>query len=451
MYNSKSYININNYNKFLKKLENYNKNNKSKINNNKVYNKGSFNNTLNNIDMNYYYNYYNNIYFSGLGLINDNINNINNNNNPNNYKDENNINNIKQSNPFCNITNDYNNIIYNNINNKVKTNIYKDEITIKERIVINEEINNINDLLNLINKYPIKNEVEYNININILNKIKTPLEKLNSMIGMNKLKQNICDQLIYYLQNLNNKNNDYMHTIIYGPPGCGKSEIAKIIGELYSNVGILQKGTFKKVTRSDLIAGYLGQTALKTKEVINEAIGGVLFIDEVYSLGSAENRDSFSKECIDTLCDSLSEHKNDLMVIVAGYEKEINECFFNINKGLISRFNWVFKIDNYCALELKEIFEKKVFESGWSFSDDFNINIHFYENNLIHFNYFGRSIEVFFSKIKIAHSRRVFCLNENLKKKINNSDFNKGFTLFLEHKNENSDINQNKSFLNMYI
>jgi len=285
------------------------------------------------------------------------------------------------------------------------------------------------------------------------------------MIGMKKLKQDICDQLIYFIQNLNNNstnsstnsstnNNDYLHTIIYGPPGCGKTEIAKIIGELYSNIGILKKNTFKKVTRSDLIAGYLGQTSLKTRDVINEAIGGVLFIDEAYSLGSGtnENRDSFSKECIDTLCESLSFHKDELMVIIAGYENELNDCFFSVNRGLISRFNWIFKIDNYNASELKQIFEKKVLENNWCFSDDFSININWYETNIIHFNYFGRSIEVFFSKIKIAHSRRVFCLSENLKKKINNNDFYKGFDLFLEHKNENEkDKNKNKNFLNMYI
>ena len=81
---------------------------------------------------------------------------------------------------------------------------------------------------------------------------------------------------------------DFMHTVIYGPPGTGKTEIAKIIGKIYCKMGILKKGTFKKVTRSDLIAGYLGQTALKTKDVINECLDGVLFIDEAYSLGNIE-------------------------------------------------------------------------------------------------------------------------------------------------------------------
>ena len=84
-----------------------------------------------------------------------------------------------------------------------------------------------------------------------------------------------------------------MHTVIYGPPGTGKTEIAKIIGRIFSRLGILTKGTFRKVTRADLIAGYLGQTAIKTKDVIKECLGGVLFIDEAYALGNSEKRDSF--------------------------------------------------------------------------------------------------------------------------------------------------------------
>ena len=118
---------------------------------------------------------------------------------------------------------------------------------------------------------------------------------------------------------------DFMHTVIYGPPGTGKTEIAKMMGKIYSKIGILNKGTFKKVTRSDLIAGYLGQTAMKTRDVIKEALGGVLFIDEAYALGNTDKKDIFSKECIDTLCEGLSDNKENLMVIIAGYETELND------------------------------------------------------------------------------------------------------------------------------
>ena len=161
---------------------------------------------------------------------------------------------------------------------------------------------------------------------------------------------------------------DFMHTVIYGPPGSGKTEVAKIIGRIFSNLGILTKKTFKKVSRNDLVAGYLGQTAIKTKDIIKASIGGVLFIDEAYSLGNSEKRDSFAKECVDTLCEALSEHKHNWMVIIAGYEKELNDCFFSLNDGLNSRFTWRFKLDSYKPGELKSIYEKQVRDFGWTIS-----------------------------------------------------------------------------------
>ncbi len=93
-------------------------------------------------------------------------------------------------------------------------------------------------------------------------------------------------------------------------------------------MGILKNNVFRKVTRNDLVAGYLGQTAIKTKNVIQDCLGGVLFIDEAYAMANSYEDDSFSKECIDTLCEALSDHKNNLMVIIAGYENELNNSFF---------------------------------------------------------------------------------------------------------------------------
>ena len=154
-----------------------------------------------------------------------------------------------------------------------------------------------------------------------------------------------------------------------GPPGTGKTEVAKIMGKIFSNLGVLKKNTFKKVTREDLVAGYLGQTSLKTKDVIKECIGGVLFIDEAYALGNKEKRDSFSKESIDTICEALSDYKKDFMCIIAGYEQELKDCFFGYNPGLESRFTWKFKIDDYSSKELRLIFEKKVIDCGWGFKE----------------------------------------------------------------------------------
>lgn len=322
-----------------------------------------------------------------------------------------------------------------------------------EKKTITSDINNIGDLLSLIEKYPISKNVEYNINMESLHKIKTPLTELNNMIGMNSLKENIVDQIIFYIQNLHTlnsdiKGNDFMHTVIYGPPGTGKTEIAKIIGSIFSKIGILNKETFKKVTRADLVAGYLGQTSLKTREVIKNSLGGVLFIDEAYALGNDEKQDSFSKECIDTLCEALSDHKDNLMVIIAGYESDLNNCFFNYNQGLNSRFTWRFKIDDYNATDLYKIFLKKVNDSGWFLAENSEIDVKWFEKNKKTFKFYGRDIETLFAKTKIAHSKRVFCLDVSVKKYLTMKDLDNGLALFL--KNEDS-ISKEKESINKII
>jgi len=345
----------------------------------------------------------------------------------------------------------------------------EERVKIREKVTINQNINNIGDLLKMIELYPDDKEIEYNINIHCLHKIKEPLIELNSMIGIKNIKENIVDQIIFYIQDLhlietktkqdleNNKkivSNDFLHTVIYGSPGTGKTEIAKIMGSIFSKMGILTKGTFKKVTRSDLIAGYLGQTAIKTRDVIKDSLGGVLFIDEAYALGNNEKKDSFSKECIDTLCEALSDHKDNLMVIIAGYESDLNECFFNYNQGLNSRFTWRFKIDEYNATDLHDIFIKKINDNGWSLSSDNLIDVKWFEKNKSSFKFYGRDIETLFAKTKIAHSRRVFCLEPSAKKKLTLDDINKGLEIYLNNNNtksKNEEENIKKMISYMYM
>lgn len=323
----------------------------------------------------------------------------------------------------------------------------------KTKVDIKRTIENVSDLLKLIEDFPLKDTIEYNIDMKSINNIKEPLENLNNMIGMEKLKNNIVNQIIYFIQKLhlteNTKNGDFMHTVIYGPPGTGKTEIAKIIGKIFCGLGVLKKNKFKKATRADLIAGYLGQTALKTKELVEECLGGVLFIDEAYALGNTEKRDSFAKECIDTLCEALSDNKENLMVIIAGYEEELDKCFFSYNQGLNSRFPWRFKTDDYKALELKLIFEKKVVDIKWSFVE--NIKVCWFEKNMEYFKFYGRDMETLLSKIKIAHSKRVFCKDIKYKTKLNMEDIQKGFDMFIDNKEVKN--RKNKTNINefMYI
>jgi chromosomal replication initiation ATPase DnaA len=306
----------------------------------------------------------------------------------------------------------------------------------KTKVNIDVEIKDIGGLLKLIKDYPVDETIEYNINMDGLHKINSSLTDLNNMIGMKELKENVVDQILYFIQDLHkNGDGDFMHTVIYGPPGTGKTEMAKIIGQIFSKLGILKKGTFRKVTRSDLIAGYLGQTAIKTRDVINDCLGGVLFIDEAYALGNPEKKDSFSKECIDTLCEALSNYKEDLMVIIAGYESELKECFFNYNQGLDSRFTWRFKTDEYKGEELYNIFLKKVTDAKWSIDGetDAKITVAWFEKNLDYFKFFGRDIETLLAKTKIVHGRRVFCKPVEEKRKITVKDLEKGFELYLKN------------------
>jgi SpoVK/Ycf46/Vps4 family AAA+-type ATPase len=314
-----------------------------------------------------------------------------------------------------------------------------------------DKIESISDLIELIDKNPYKAGYTYNIDLKSLSAVRCELDSLNNMIGMKTLKNAIIDQVLYFLQNLhvNGGESDFKHTALFGPPGTGKTEVAKLIGQMYSKMGVLKNNVFKKVTRADLVAGYLGQTALKTKAVIDSCIGGVLFIDEAYSLSNAGNDlDNFSKECIDTLCEALSDHKHDLMVIIAGYEDELKRDFFGANRGLESRFVWRYTIDSYNARELREIFLKKVCEGGWEVSD--GVDAKWFEKEKDKFKYFGRDMETLLFYVKIAHSRRVFGLDDEFKKKITAEDMKNGMVMFTKNKVKEEDTVRKYLLSGMY-
>jgi SpoVK/Ycf46/Vps4 family AAA+-type ATPase len=323
-----------------------------------------------------------------------------------------------------------------------------------KHVDISFNLESLDNLIDVLDKYPYEQNTSYNIDLKSLHNIHKELIMLNNMIGMKKLKKSILQQMIYFIQKLHLSDNttnkhkfalkqdDFKHTMFTGPPGTGKTEMAKIIGNMYAKLGILKNNTFKKVTRNDLVAGYLGQTALKTKKVVEECLGGVLFIDEAYSFGTD---DSYSKECIDTLCECLSDHKHDLMVIIAGYENELNETFFRVNAGMKSRFIWKFTVESYDSNELMLIFEKLVLDAGWDFAEDYKNNssnsnnssiTKWFSNNKKKFVNFGRDMEVLFSYVKISHAQRIFGKDISIRKKISRADLENGYETFLENKKE---------------
>ena len=318
---------------------------------------------------------------------------------------------------------------------------------------VHYKLDNLPDLIKTIKEYktarkrqklsnePVK--VYYNHDMENLVYCIEPLEQLNELIGMDKIKKNIIDQVLFYAQRLNT--NEMMHTCLTGPPGVGKTTLGRILADLYCNLGFLSTNKFKVVSRTELIAGYLGQTAIKTLKVLNDSKGGVLFIDEAYSLGTngEETGTSYSKECLDTINKFLSENTSDFILIIAGYKDELDKCFFALNKGLRRRFPWVYDINEYSTDNLKNIFIYQVENNGWDFEDSLKLNNHkdlinIFENQKQHslFEFNGGDTLLLFDKSKICHSRRVFGKRKKLKKKLNLTDITLAIELMKSVKNK---------------
>jgi len=307
-------------------------------------------------------------------------------------------------------------------------------------------LNNIEGLLEICRKYKKVN----NRDIIQLIKIEQELQELHDMIGLKEVKKMICSQVLYVIQN--SKNEDMMHTVLYGLPGCGKTTLGKILGKIFLRIGYLKNNKFIIAKRSDLIAGYLGQTAIKTQKVIDKASGGVLFIDEVYSLGSdSKTTDSFAKECIDTLNQNLSENRK-FICIIAGYEEDVKKCFFKKNAGLERRFPWVYKIDEITSKQLNLIFLNFLKKKQWSFNKDELKDLEkFFSRNRDDFPFNGGSIETFFSKLKINYYQVRFGRKrlKRDKKLINMEDILNAFEIYKKY--ENKRIEKNLPPPGMYV
>lgn len=230
-----------------------------------------------------------------------------------------------------------------------------------------KNLSNLNDIIEFGN-HPNRFDMLKNKKYEKLYKLIPSCIELNKVIGMEKVKENIFQQISYFLHGLNN-DNEINHVVITGDPGVGKTTLAKIIAKMYLGMGFLKNEKFMEAKRSDLIGEYCGQTAVKTQKVINSIEGGVLFIDEVYSLGNPEKRDVFTKECIDTINQNLTEKGDKFLCIIAGYKEEVQSCFFNYNKGLERRFPVRFELESYNVENLKKILLKFMKDDDWNFKD----------------------------------------------------------------------------------
>ena len=187
------------------------------------------------------------------------------------------------------------------------------------------------------------------------------MDELDGLVGLDDVKKDVKNLMNLVKVRKLREENDLpvsamsLHMVFTGNPGTGKTTVARLLGGLYASIGVLSKGQLVEVDRSGLVAGYVGQTALKTQEVIKSALGGVLFIDEAYSLSSGGEQD-FGREAIETLLKAMEDHRDDLIIIVAGYTEPMRK-FMDSNPGLESRFNKYFFFPDYDGDQLFKIFE----------------------------------------------------------------------------------------------
>ena len=205
-------------------------------------------------------------------------------------------------------------------------------------------------------------------------KLEDLLSELDGYIGLEVIKEEVRSLInmvkVYKLR----REHDLptaelsLHMVFSGNPGTGKTMMARLMSRIYHSLGILSRGQLVEVDRSGLVAGYVGQTAIKTKKVIDKAMGGVLFIDEAYALnGKSEN--DFGQEAIDTILKAMEDHRDDLVVIVAGYT-ELMEDFVHSNPGLESRFNRFMFFPDYSVEEMMGIFDMRCKGSCYTLTED---------------------------------------------------------------------------------
>ena len=200
------------------------------------------------------------------------------------------------------------------------------------------------------------------------------LSELDALIGLERVKADVR-QLINFLKVQKMREEKGLrglttsrHLVFYGNPGTGKTTIARLLAQIYRTLGILRRGHLVETDRAGMVAGYVGQTALKVKEVVNRALGGVLFIDEAYALTSGGGND-FGQEAVETLLKMMEDHRDDLIVIVAGYTEKMGE-FLDSNPGLRSRFSKHLHFDDYDPTQLTRIFQNFCRKADFQLSPD---------------------------------------------------------------------------------
>lgn len=285
--------------------------------------------------------------------------------------------------------------------------------------------------------------------LNFLIKIKPELELLNSMIGLDNLKEQVLDVIsIFSKKKTKGSSNFYTNFAIYGKPGVGKTTFAKIITKILFKIGVVENKVFMP-TLADFKGSHVGQTTNKTQKLFDKAEGGVLIVDEFYMIGAGEQSDVFSKELINTFVRNL--YKRNLVVFIMGYYDKIKEEVFSLNPGLERRFPFQFHIKDYTSEQLEKIFYNKLTSYNYKIlKSDSKYVKKIFEKHIQKFPHYGGSVENLISKCELCHSRRIFPRDSDGVFTLN--DLKNGFSKYLENlENDCSiDLNSNIKHNTMY-
>lgn len=250
------------------------------------------------------------------------------------------------------------------------------------------------------------------------------LTELNGLIGLTEVKKEINSLInLIKVKKMREKHNlpvmdmSY-HMVFTGNPGTGKTTVARLVAEIYREIGLLSIGSLLETDRAGLVAGFVGQTAIKVTEVVDKAIGGVLFIDEAYSLSNSIGANDFGGEAIDTLVKLMEDHRDDLVIIAAGYTKEM-EGFLKSNTGLVSRFNKYVEFPDYTVDELIQILNSMSSKSGFDIEEEAITIVKNYlqSRTMDEIKAFGnaRGIRNMFEKMVMNHANRIVeCLEPTI-------------------------------------
>lgn len=284
----------------------------------------------------------------------------------------------------------------------------KKDMLFSNTAIVTQKVDNSTKQQYLNNNQAVKESAE--------SKIGVILQKLQSLTGLKDVKQEVSTLVnLLNLQVLRRQHGlpeipMSRHLVFVGNPGTGKTTVARILAEIYHQLGILSKGQLIEVDRSGLVAGYVGQTALKTQEAIQSALGGILFVDEAYTLAKPETPNDFGQEAIDTILKAMEDHRDDFVVIVAGYP-DLMKTFINSNPGLKSRFNKYIYFQDYNPEELLDIFKLQSKNAGLILEDGaseiiFDHLQNIYEHRDRNFAN-GRSVRNYFERVLSNQANRL--------------------------------------------